>query len=245
VGDSSTPTLGLIINSGATDTSIVGCQIRQHPAGGIVFAGGAQPQRCTITDCTFKGVTTTSSFTGTIVGTVLTASAVTGTITVGQNIFGTGVNAGQFITSLGSGTGGAGTYNVSSSNPIGPIAMTGASPNIGGLANWTPNGGQLPVIANNTSDGGYTPTDAATLIVPLGRPVVQISGTGTTITNIPVQGSGSRITVQSSSGGNTYQNGSGSGALLLHTSPLTVPAFFTISFVCDGVTWFQDGGSYV
>ncbi len=67
-------------------------------------------------------ITYTSSlnrvFTGSISGSVLTVSAVTygsGNITVGDEIFATGLTQGFTITSLGTGTGGTGTYNLSGS----------------------------------------------------------------------------------------------------------------------------------
>lgn len=54
-----------------------------------------------------------ASFTGAISGAVLTVSgSVTGTIAVGQTIFGASVPPGTTILSLGSGTGGDGTYNL-------------------------------------------------------------------------------------------------------------------------------------
>lgn len=54
-----------------------------------------------------------SCTTGSIAGTVLTvAGTVTGTFAVGQVITGTGITQLVFITSLGSGTGGTGTYNL-------------------------------------------------------------------------------------------------------------------------------------
>lgn len=58
---------------------------------------------------------------------VLTASAVTGTIGVGQALTGTGVVAGSYITALGSGTGGAGTYIVNDATVVASTAMTGAT----------------------------------------------------------------------------------------------------------------------
>ena len=65
-----------------------------------------------------------ASFTGAITTTVLTASVVTGTIMVGQTVGGSGVTGGTVITSLGSGTGGAGTYNVNNSQTVVSEAMT-------------------------------------------------------------------------------------------------------------------------
>lgn len=57
--------------------------------------------------------TSMASFTGSVLGTVLTVSAVaSGTITVGSAITGTGIPGGTIIASLGTGTGGTGTYNL-------------------------------------------------------------------------------------------------------------------------------------
>jgi hypothetical protein len=68
-------------------------------------------------------------FTGAIAGGVLTVSAVsTGTLAVGQTISGTNddVANGTRIVSLGSGSGGTGTYNVSISQTVGSEAMLAA-----------------------------------------------------------------------------------------------------------------------
>jgi hypothetical protein len=52
--------------------------------------------------------------TGSIASTVLTVTAVSsGALAIGQVISGTGVTAGTYIVSLGTGTGGVGTYNLS------------------------------------------------------------------------------------------------------------------------------------
>lgn len=58
-------------------------------------------------------------FTGSISTTTLTVTAVTyGTLAVGQAVDGTGVTAGTYITALGTGTGGAGTYTLSQSSTV-------------------------------------------------------------------------------------------------------------------------------
>ena len=78
--------------------------------------------------------------TGAIAGTTLTVSAVTsGTLYVGQTIQGTGVTANTIITALGTGTGGAGTYTVSTSQTIASITL------------YALNFSQLP-----SSDGAFT-----------------------------------------------------------------------------------------
>jgi hypothetical protein len=55
-----------------------------------------------------------ASFTASITGTTMTVTAVaSGTISLGQLVTGTGVSTNTYITALGSGSGGAGTYTVS------------------------------------------------------------------------------------------------------------------------------------
>lgn len=72
-----------------------------------------------------------ASFTGAIATTVLTASAVTGQpLAVGQFVHGASVAADTYITSLGTGTGGAGTYNINNSQTIASEAMTSNFPGI-------------------------------------------------------------------------------------------------------------------
>ena len=72
----------------------------------------------------------TSIFTGTISGSVLTVTALQSgdPLTVGMYIAGTSVTAGSYITSLGTGTGTTGTYNLSASSTVGSAeTMYGAS----------------------------------------------------------------------------------------------------------------------
>lgn len=65
-----------------------------------------------------------AAFTASIAGTVLTVSAISaGTLVVGDQISGVGVTAGTYITALGTGTGGIGTYTVSASQTVGSVAM--------------------------------------------------------------------------------------------------------------------------
>jgi len=75
-----------------------------------------------------------ASFTGSISGTTLTVTAITsGTVQVGQVLSGTGVTAGTQILSLGTGTGGTGTYMVSVSETVSSTSITAT-----GGANWLP-----------------------------------------------------------------------------------------------------------
>lgn len=67
----------------------------------------------------------TASFTGSISGTTLTVTAVSsGTIRKHQSISGTGITVGTTITELGTGTGGTGTYTVSTSQTVASTAIS-------------------------------------------------------------------------------------------------------------------------
>lgn len=67
--------------------------------------------------------------TGAISGTTLTVSAVSfGEIGIGTIINGSGVTAGTYVTALGTGTGGVGTYTVSASQTVSERALTGDIP---------------------------------------------------------------------------------------------------------------------
>jgi hypothetical protein len=79
----------------------------------------------TTAQAVFNGATSTSS---SISGTVLTVGGtITGTFEVGQVIYGAGVTAGTYITSLGTGTGGAGTYNLSASMTVAATSINAAA----------------------------------------------------------------------------------------------------------------------
>lgn len=67
-------------------------------------------------------------FTGAVSGITLTVSAVaSGTLAVGQALYGAGVVAGTTIAALGTGTGGVGTYTISTSQTLSSGAMGAAS----------------------------------------------------------------------------------------------------------------------
>lgn len=67
---------------------------------------------------------TTAFFTASISGTVMTVTAVaTGTLVVGQTVFGAAVDADTVITSFGTGSGGVGTYNINNSQTAASASM--------------------------------------------------------------------------------------------------------------------------
>lgn len=75
----------------------------------------------------FNLATTGGVGTGSITSNVLTITALTsGTFGVGQVISGAGITPAPKITSLGTGTGGTGTYNITTAN-VGSITITGTN----------------------------------------------------------------------------------------------------------------------
>lgn len=90
------------------------------PASSIGGVSGIIGSLGSITSGGFYTDSTLAGFTGSISGTVLTVTAVaTGTIVVGQTLFGTGITENTVITALGSGSGGVGTYNINTSQTVG------------------------------------------------------------------------------------------------------------------------------
>jgi hypothetical protein len=78
--------------------------------------------------CWFISNPSAATFTGSISGTTLTVTSVlSGTIAVGQAIFGQGVDQNTVITALGSGSGGVGTYTVSDSQTVASTAINSTS----------------------------------------------------------------------------------------------------------------------
>jgi hypothetical protein len=112
-------TLSIVIN-GVTESAAV------NLSAATSFSSAAQIIQ---NDLGITGIQT-ASFTGSIAGSVLTVTGVaSGTIGTGNLVAGTGVAAGTYITSLGSGTGGNGTYNLSNSQtaPSAPMTSTAAA----------------------------------------------------------------------------------------------------------------------
>ena len=73
----------------------------------------------TVSSASLNSTAVGARFTATIAGTTMTVSAVaTGTLYLGQTVQGVGVTTGSVITALGTGTGGVGTYTLSTSSTV-------------------------------------------------------------------------------------------------------------------------------
>ena len=95
-------------------------------------------------------------FTGSISGTTLTVSAIaSGNIVVGETLYGPGIPAGTTITSEGTGTGGKGTYTISTTATVSSEALIGAGPlpSITGDILFGSGHNSLSIEAGTTSGG--------------------------------------------------------------------------------------------
>lgn len=137
------------------------------PGGSFPYVGVAQVVRPS------GGASAPASVTASIAGTVMTVTGVTsGILYVGMTMSGGGTDAGTYITSLGTGTGGTGTYNVSISQTRASGTKTGAyntfSAAVGATVRvepglWNQEGFlESDFAARRVYKGAYTDTGAGT-----------------------------------------------------------------------------------
>jgi Flp pilus assembly protein TadG len=144
------------------------------------------------TSTTLNLLPSTASVTGTIAnaagtaaGTVLTVTKVTtGALEVGAVISGTGVTSGTTISSLGTGTGGAGTYNVSKSQKIGSETLTTSYTTWGMQVLSSGSANMAAANAFNTGSPWAVATDNTNAVIPSGTGGWPWWGTGTTISSV-------------------------------------------------------------
>lgn len=121
---------------------------------------------------------------------------------------------------------------------IGSVQFKANGTDIAAVGGWAALSG--PLISTGQTEKTRAYTAAATTTLPIAHSFFQITG-ATNITTIPPHGVGKRITIQAGAGGITLAAG---GNLSLRAPPVAVTAFATISLVCDGATWFDDGRSF-
>lgn len=163
---------------------------------------------------------TSASFTGVVSGTTLTASSVTGTLYINENLSGSGLTSGVKIASFGTGTGGAGTYTLSITQDASVTATTtlnSTSLNVTAVTSGTIRIGQtisgsgIPtgttIVALGTGTGGtgtYTMSAAATAGasgVTVTGTVASTSMTGTTNGSSSFTGTASSASTSLTAGG--------------------------------------------
>ena len=144
----------------------------------------------------------TAIFTGSLSGTTLTVTNVSsGTIGVGQSLFGVGVSNETIITALGSGSGGVGTYTVNISQTVTARAMNSAA--VAATLTGSISSGVNSVTITNQGANYTNPIVSfgtlwtATTVVTTGQQIYYganlytVSSGGTTGTTAPTHTSGS------------------------------------------------------
>jgi len=125
----------------------------------------------TIAAESLNSTTVTCLFTGSMSGTTLTVTAVTsGTLYIGLTIEGAGIPAKVIITALGTGTGGIGTYTISSANTIASETMYGLAFSVLPNSDGAFSGGNTIDIVDNYfvyNDPGTQEWGASDLLSPL------------------------------------------------------------------------------
>lgn len=119
----------------------------------------------------------TAVFTASTSGTTLTVSSVSsGTLAVGQSLYGVGVLAETVITALGTGTGGAGTYTINRSQTVAAESMNSAT--VGAIVSATIAGTTM-TVASVSSGTLYVGQTIQGVGVTLGTIITALgSGTG-------------------------------------------------------------------
>jgi Protein of unknown function (DUF3383) len=107
---------------------------------------------------------TCSSASATSTSIVLDVTSVaSGTIAIGQQLEGSGVTAGTFITALGTGTGGTGTYVTTQTQSVASEAMTTVTP----VVTWDSVSGGFVVISSTTGASSTISFGSGTIAAPL------------------------------------------------------------------------------
>ena len=167
--------------------------------------------------------------TGSISGTVLTVTSISyGTVQVGMSVSGTGVTAGTTIVSLGTGSGGLGTYNVNPSQSASSTTLT-------------LDGNLSSIVVASTATGG---TYGATVTGSISGTVLTVSSvtSGTIVAGMLINGVG----VAANTKIDTFGSGSGGvGTYNINTSQTVSSTKLTltdgtITFVSYGSTAFTD-----
>lgn len=133
-------------------------------------------------------------FTGQIAGVTLTVTNYSATSTqsiqLGEQVTGTGVAAGTYITAFGTGTGGNGTYTVNISQSVGPVTMNCNTGIFLGLGN-----GVQTAFALNGQTTNMPPVYPGSVKITAGsvigydNPASAVPGTNTPITGTGIAGS--------------------------------------------------------
>jgi Flp pilus assembly protein TadG len=154
------------------------------------------------------------SFTGSISGKTLTVTAVSlGQLAVGQAISGSGVNGSTTITALGTGTGGAGTYTISTSQTVASEAMSGWAAVPGATTAGVVNGSYCTGQGTSSVTCNLQPGDYGSFSVSSGGPYYFTFASGGYVFNGAIT-----LTNNTTSSSST---GSGNGVTIFTTGVFT------------------------
>ena len=138
-------------------------------------------------DASFTGYISSGTGNTTTSGTTMTVTAVTsGILYVGQIISGAGVTAKTTITAFGTGTGGAGTYTVSTSQLVASTTISASGWHLPAHTEWT----LLENSINNTTTFPYDETTLGALGTNEGAGLKQAGTTNWTTTNTGTNSTG-------------------------------------------------------
>ena len=117
--------------SGAFDVTIDGTLKSAASVGFSSVTSFTAAAELLATNLGIEGAVVATGVTGAISGTTLSVTAITsGALSVGDVIGGTGVMAGTYISALGTGTGGIGTYTISTPQMVTSEALTVNAPGV-------------------------------------------------------------------------------------------------------------------
>ena len=140
---------GFLQNNGSGNTSSITGAISGTTLTVSAVASGSLALNQTVTGAgvaagtIITGFPTVATFTGAISGNTLTVSAVaSGTLTMNQLITGAGVSSNTTISGYGTGTGGVGTYTISTGQTVASRSMTASATGNGGVGTYTVNNSQ-------------------------------------------------------------------------------------------------------
>jgi hypothetical protein len=131
LGNPASAVVGLIDTQTLTNKTLTSPTINSPTIGGTPVMGASVITSGTVVS------TAAATYTASISGTTMTVTAVaSGAVSVGQVIKGTGVTALTMITALGTGTGGTGTYTVSTSQTVVSTAITVVGQGFVNIPSW-------------------------------------------------------------------------------------------------------------
>jgi len=190
-----------VTNAGqaATDITCTNPQIATTYSGVEGISENSTSTALNLLPSTASVTGTIANSAGTAAGTVLTVTKVTtGALEVGAVLSGTGVTSGTTISSLGTGTGGVGTYNVSKSQKVSSETLTTSYTTWGMQVLSSGSANMSAANAFNTGSPWAVATDNTNAVIPSGTGGWPWWGTGTTISSVSTSSAPGSATLSAS-----------------------------------------------